>query len=80
MRQLQTLELECMVYKKDGANFNAGDGMLKAVISETIHSFVLCNAFCNLVIPYAILQSRLVCEDRSDIFADRAHGIYANSL
>ena len=57
MRQLQTLELECMVYKNGGANFNAGDGMLKAVISETIHSFVLCNAFCYLVIPYAILQS-----------------------
>ena len=27
-----------------------------AIKSEAIHSFVACNAFCYLVIPYAILQ------------------------
>ena len=29
---------------------------LKAIKSKVIHSFVPCNAFCYLVIPYAILQ------------------------
>ena len=29
---------------------------LNAIKSEAIHSFVPCNAFCYLVIPYAILQ------------------------
>ena len=47
---------------------------LKAVKSMVIYSFVPCNAFCYLAIPYTILQSFTTAHD---IYVNSAYDLYA---